>query len=82
MAITAAKKSAKDKIPVKEQDLFTWQGVNRKGKKVNGELPANNIIELKVQLRKQGITPSRLRKKPNPYLVLVVINQSPQVILR
>jgi type IV pilus assembly protein PilC len=66
MAITAAKKSAKDKIPVKEQDLFTWQGVNRKGKKVNGELPANNIIELKVQLRKQGITPSRVKKKAKP----------------
>jgi hypothetical protein len=35
MAITAVKKSAKDKvkIKVKEQDVFTWYGVNRKGKK-------------------------------------------------
>ena len=61
MAITK-KKSAK-KIEIKEQDIFTWQGVNRKGKKINGELPANSIIELKAQLRKQGITPSRVKKK-------------------
>jgi type IV pilus assembly protein PilC len=68
MAITAVKKSAKDKvkIKVKEQDVFTWYGVNRKGKKVNGELPANSIIELKAQLRKQGITPSRVKKKAKP----------------
>ncbi len=64
MAITAKKKPAKDKTKIKEQDIFIWQGVNRKGKKISGELPANNVIELKSQLRKQGITPSRVKKKP------------------
>ena len=64
MAITKTKKTAKDKNKVKEKDIFVWSGVNRKGKKINGELPANNIIELKAQLRKQGITPSRVKKKP------------------
>lgn len=58
---------AKQKAPkVKPLDIFTWQGVNRKGKKVNGELSANNVIELKAQLRKQGITPSRVKKKAKP----------------
>ena len=66
MANTAVKKTAKDKAKVKEQDVFTWQGVNRKGKKISGELAANNIIELKAQLRKQGITPSRVKKKAKP----------------
>jgi len=64
MAITSKKKSAKDKAKVTEQEIFIWHGVNRKGKKVNGELPAKSIIELKSQLRKQGITPSRVKKKP------------------
>ena len=64
MAITKTKKTAKDKNKVKEKEIFVWSGVNRKGKKINGELPANNIIELKAQLRKQGITPSRVKKKP------------------
>jgi type IV pilus assembly protein PilC len=66
MAITAVKKSAKEKVKVKEQDVFTWQGVNRKGKKVSGELSAKSIIDLKTQLRKQGITPSRVKKKAKP----------------
>ena len=66
MAIIKKNKSAKDKnkVKVKEQDIFVWYGVNRKGKKINGELSANSIIELKTQLRKQGITPSRVKKKP------------------
>jgi type IV pilus assembly protein PilC len=66
MAIRKKNKSATDKTKVKEQDIFVWYGVNRKGKKINGELPANSIIELKSQLRKQGITPSRVKKKPKP----------------
>lgn len=64
MATTAKKKSSKVRTNAKEQDIFVWHGVNRKGKKINGELPANNVIELKSQLRKQGITPSRVKKKP------------------
>ncbi len=66
MAITASKKSARPQKKVKEQELFIWHGVNRKGKKINGELSANSILELKSQLRKQGITPSRVKKKPKP----------------
>ncbi|WDD98438.1 type II secretion system F family protein [Thalassomonas actiniarum] len=55
------------KVPVpKALDSFTWQGVNRKGKKVKGELSAASVLELKSQLRKQGITPGRIKKKPKP----------------
>ena len=67
MAITTKKKkSAKKQDKVKELDVFTWKGVNRKGKSISGELAANNVIELKAQLRKQGITPSRVKKKAKP----------------
>ena len=66
MATTTKKKSAKKQNKVKEQEIFNWHGVNRKGKKISGEMSANSIIELKSQLRKQGITPSRVKKKPNP----------------
>jgi len=66
MAITTKKPTTQKQNKIKEQDVFVWQGVNRKGKKINGELPARNIIELKAQLRKQGITPSRVKKKPKP----------------
>jgi len=63
MATAVAKKSSPK---VKPLDVFTWQGVNRKGKKISGELSAKNIIELKAQLRKQGVTPSKVKKKAKP----------------
>lgn len=50
----------------KALDVFQWQGVNRKGKKISGELSAVNIMELKAQLRKQGVTPGRIKKKAKP----------------
>ena len=50
MAISGAKQR---KIPkAKALDIFVWHGVNRKGKKVNGELPATSMLEIKSQLRK------------------------------
>ena len=51
---------------VKALDVFAWQGVNRKGKKINGELSAKSMLELKAQLRKQGITPGKIKKKAKP----------------
>ncbi len=63
MATAVAKKNT---LKVKALDVFIWHGVNRKGKKINGELSANNIMELKAQLRKQGITPSKVKKKAKP----------------
>jgi len=62
---TANAKSNKVATP-KALEVFTWQGLNRKGKKVNGELSASSLLELKAQLRKQGITPGRIKKKPKP----------------
>ncbi|MEW6989283.1 type II secretion system F family protein [Colwelliaceae bacterium 6441] len=64
MAVSA---TAKPKMAtVKELDVFQWQGVNRKGKKVSGELSAASLLELKAQLRKQGVTPGRIKKKAKP----------------
>jgi len=60
----AASSAKKQKVQV--NDTFIWQGVNRKGKKVNGELSAANILELKSQLRKQGVTPGKIKKKAKP----------------
>ena len=63
MVTAVAKKNTPKAKPL---DVFVWHGVNRKGKKINGELSARNLIELKAQLRKQGITPSKVKKKAKP----------------
>ncbi|WP_286263056.1 type II secretion system F family protein [Thalassotalea atypica] len=68
MAVANASNSSRKgkNVKTKPNDVFVWQGVNRKGKKVNGELSAASALELKTQLRKQGITPGRIKKKPKP----------------
>ncbi|WP_314407607.1 type II secretion system F family protein [Pseudomonas kuykendallii] len=43
--------------------LFSWEGMDRKGTKVKGELSGVNPALVKAQLRKQGINPTKVRKK-------------------
>lgn len=46
--------------------LFVWEGVDRKGTRVKGETQASNEILLKADLRRQGINPLKVKKKPKP----------------
>ena len=55
MASTAAKVS-----------LYAWEGIDRKGTKVSGELSGPSLPLFKAQLRKQGINPIKVRKKARP----------------
>ncbi|MEB3754313.1 type II secretion system F family protein [Acinetobacter sp. MD2(2019)] len=53
-------------MAVKKAELmptFTYTGVDRKGLKVKGDLPARNMALAKVTLRKQGITVKAIREK-------------------
>ncbi|MBD8570261.1 type II secretion system F family protein [Pseudomonas syringae] len=43
--------------------VFTWEGVDKKGSKISGELSGHNPALIKAQLRKQGINPTKVRKK-------------------
>jgi type IV pilus assembly protein PilC len=43
---------------------FLWQGLDRKGSKVKGESQASSEILLKADLRRQGINPIKVKKKP------------------
>ncbi|WOH35812.1 type II secretion system F family protein [Thalassotalea fonticola] len=65
MAIASAQHKIAKPKPL---EVFLWEGVNRKGKKIKGELSAVNMMELKAQLRKQGVTPLKTKKKPKPLL--------------
>ena len=50
----------------KSLDTFQWVGVNSRGKKLEGELSGQSISLIKAQLRKQGITPSKVKRKAKP----------------
>ena len=43
--------------------VFIWEGTDKKGSKVKGELAGQNPMLVKAQLRKQGINPLKVRKK-------------------
>ena len=43
--------------------IFVWEGTDRRGKRVKGETRAANTALARADLRRQGITPLKLRKK-------------------
>ena len=43
---------------------YTWVGSDQQGRKVKGESRANNIGLVKAELRRQGIRPIKVKKKP------------------
>lgn len=51
------------KFKVKELQIFTYKGINRKGDRKSGEIKATSIAEAKALLRQQGVTPSGVKKK-------------------
>ncbi len=55
-----AKKATAEKIE------FSYEGTNRGGAKVKGEVYALSDAMAKNELRKQGIVPLRVKKKPKP----------------
>ncbi|MCW8956790.1 MAG: type II secretion system F family protein [Gammaproteobacteria bacterium] len=48
------------------KSVFQYEGKNRDGKPVKGEISAANINLVKADLRRQGITPKKVKKKAQP----------------
>jgi len=51
-----------------KQDIFIWEGRDKKGQKVKGEVGGQNVSLVKASLRRQGINPTKVRKKAKPLL--------------
>ena len=73
MALQAVKKETaakprpgavtRQKAEVAKQKTFTWEGVDKKGQKIKGEMQAANEAMVKAQLRKQGLMPGKINRK-------------------
>lgn len=46
-----------------EMSVFKWEGTDKKGAKIKGELGGLNPALVKAQLRKQGVNPTKVTKK-------------------
>ncbi len=49
-----------------EKITFIWEGTKKNGEKIKGESIGASEILVKADLRRQGITPTKVRKKPKP----------------
>ena len=49
-----------------KQDTFIWEGKDNKGQSVKGEVTGQSVALVKASLRRQGINPKKVRKKPKP----------------
>jgi type IV pilus assembly protein PilC len=44
--------------------MFIWQGTDKKGAKISGELGGTSVALIKAHLRKMGVNPTKVSKKP------------------
>jgi len=47
-----------------KKNMFLWEGTDRSGKKVKGEMSGSTDALIKATLRRQGINPKKVKKKP------------------
>jgi len=52
----------------KKLSTFSWEGFDSKGKKTSGESEGSSLAYVKAILRRQGIRPTKVRKKAKPLL--------------
>ncbi len=46
--------------------VYVWEGTNRRGQTLKGELSGQNLATIKAALRKQGITPKKVKRASQP----------------
>jgi type IV pilus assembly protein PilC len=63
---TALKTKPKPKPQAEKAYVFTWEGRDRRGAKVAGETRSPNMTMVRADLRRQGVSPTKVKKKPQP----------------
>jgi len=58
-----AEKKAKK---ISKQDTFVWEGTDKRGNRAKGEMRGNSMTLIKAELRRQGVIPLKVKKKPKP----------------
>jgi type IV pilus assembly protein PilC len=64
MAEQAAVKAEKaEKVEKQKLFVFNWEGLDKKGKKLQGAVEAISVAYVNAMLRRQGINPTKVRKQ-------------------
>ena len=73
MALAATQKPktvAKPLPPIEKSHVFAWEGLDRKGNRVKGETRASNLTVVRADLRRQGVSPTKVRKRADALFTL------------
>ena len=65
-ARTASKTGARPARAGVTQDMYIWEGTDKRGTKMKGEQQAKNANLVRAELRRQGINPTLVKVKPKP----------------
>ena len=66
MALAATQKqkaTTKPPVAAEKAHVFAWEGMDRKGNRVKGETRAPNLTVVRADLRRQGVNPTKVKKK-------------------
>jgi type IV pilus assembly protein PilC len=61
VALTATQKSK-----AANSSVFAWEGMDRRGKRLKGETRAANMAIVRAELRRQGVSATKIKKKARP----------------
>jgi len=68
-AVTAAKDArarGAARAAVSQLTMYDWIALDKRGKRMKGEMPAKNASLVKAELRRQGMNPQTVREKSKP----------------
>ena len=51
-------------------DVFAWEGVDKQGKKIKGEMEAQSVAFVNASLRRQGVNPLKVGKRRKPLFTM------------
>ena len=70
MATVTAAKDARargaERAAVSQLTMYDWIALDKRGKRMKGEMPAKNASLVKAELRRQGMNPQTVREKSKP----------------
>lgn len=52
--------------PAEQAETYVWEGTDKRGAQIKGEQSGRNPSLVKAELRRQGITPTKVKRKPKP----------------
>ncbi len=70
MATAAASKAARERgkarASVKQTSIYQWTALDKRGRRMKGEMAGKNASLVKAELRSQGMNPQSVKEKPKP----------------